>query len=573
MTIKALYPTIKPSLLLDFANVKALDPRITFTRASTARYYDGKTVTKAEENLLLYSQKFDEAVWLLSAGFNTYGFDNLAPDGSSTALNADAVGSNETITQAVTVAAGEYTFSVWLRRVAGTGNVQITAHSGGTWVTQSITSSWARYTVTQTLTAGSRTPGVRIVAFADEIEIWGAQFEQRSAATAYTPTTTQIVRNFVPTLLTAAAGVARFDHNPVTGESLGLLIEEQRTNLSIRSEEINDAGWGKTGTTVSANAIIAPDGALTADRIVETTSTGSHRVASPSASYTSGTIYTASVFVKADPASVKRFFLLRFAGASHSATAAACFDLDLGTTTDVTTGNSASATITNVGNGWYRCVLTATADGTASATIIMQLRTTAGTTLESYTGDGTSGIFIWGAQLEAGAFPTSYIPTTSATVTRSADSAVMTGANFSSWYRADEGTLYSEASRPFAVPSGQFPRVFEISDGTGNNSIRNVYATDSAAVFAVTTGAVIQANLGPSVTVPLRKLAGAYKVDDFAASVNGGTVSTDTSGTIPVVDRAAIGSTGTAQFLNGHIRKIAYYTSRLANATLQAMTS
>jgi hypothetical protein len=176
MAIQTLYPAINPSLLLDFANVKALDPRITFTRTTTATYYDGKTTAKAEENLLLRSQDYS-ATWTVTNLTPVTG--KTAPDGTSTATEFTASAANGTLTQAVTAIAGDYTFSVFLRRVTGTGNVDISAHSDGTWVTQTLTSTWTRFTVTQTLTAGSRTPGVRIVDSGDVIEVWGAQFEQR----------------------------------------------------------------------------------------------------------------------------------------------------------------------------------------------------------------------------------------------------------------------------------------------------------------------------------------------------------------------------------------------------------
>ena len=172
------------------------------------------------------------------------------------------------------------------------------------------------------------------------------------------------------------------------------------------------------------------------------------------------------------------------------------------------------------------------------------------------------------------AFASSYIKTEGRQVTRAADAASMTGTNFSSWYNNAEGTLYSEASRPFAVPSGQFPRVMYISDGTDNNRIANNYQISNAAAFIVSVANVTQASLNPSTTDNLRKLAGAYTVNDFATSVNGGTVATDTSGTIPVVNQATFGSSPTGgAVLNGHIRKLSYYPVRCTDAQLQALTS
>jgi hypothetical protein len=96
------------------------------------------------------------------------------PSGGTTADTLAATGANGTVTQSLTAVAASHIFSVWLRRKTGTGDVDITCDSGGTWVTQSITLDWAQYSVTQTLTAGTRTPGIRIVTSGDEVEAWGA---------------------------------------------------------------------------------------------------------------------------------------------------------------------------------------------------------------------------------------------------------------------------------------------------------------------------------------------------------------------------------------------------------------
>ena len=89
MTIQQNYPSTKPALLLDFANTKKLDPRITFTRASTATYYDGKTNAKAEENLLVRSQEFDNAIWAkTTTTVTTNSF--VAPDTTASARSPTA---------------------------------------------------------------------------------------------------------------------------------------------------------------------------------------------------------------------------------------------------------------------------------------------------------------------------------------------------------------------------------------------------------------------------------------------------------------------------------------------------
>lgn len=581
MAIQNNFPAIKPTLLLDFANTKALDPRITFTRASTATFY-GTQTAKAEENLLLRSQDYS-ATWTVTNLTPVTG--KTAPDATTTATEFTASAGNATLTQAVTAIAGDYTFSVFLRRVSGAGNVDISAHSGGTWVTQTLTSTWTRFTVTQTLTAGSRTPGIRVVTSGDVIEVWGAQLEQRSAVTAYTATTTQPITNYIPVLQTAASGVARFDHNPTTFESLGLEIEEQRTNLLTYSEQFDDAAWTKTNATITANTIVAPDGALTGDSIFETTATGSHRARTASISVSASTSYTCTVFAKLG------FGAARFLGIGLSSTTdittgarrSYVFDLSNGTAT--TTGGATwtvvSGSATAVGNGWYRCQMAVTTDAAASTMVVsigLSNTFSAATFTSGYTGDGYSGVYIWGAQLEAGAFPTSYIQTVASQVTRAADAASMTGTNFSSWYNAGEGTLYGEYANSVTPAGGVARRIAHISDGTDSNRIYTAWGeTTARALLVCTANGVSQASIsGTAMSASGGKLAGAYKVNDFAVSANGLLTGTDTDGIIPSVNVLHIGTSAvgtSSHYLNGCVKKIAYYPLRVTNANLQALTS
>jgi hypothetical protein len=559
MSVSQNFPNISPSLDLSFALTKKLDPRITFARASSARYYNGVTTTKAEENLLLQSQDYS-ATWTVTNLTPVTG--KTAPDGTSTATEFTASAANAVLTQGFTAIAGSYTFSVFLRRVTGTGDIQIAADNG-TWNTKVITASWARYDITQTATAGAKTAGIRVVDSGDAIEVWGAQLEQRSALTAYQVTTTQPITNYIPVLLTATDNVARFDHNPTTGESLGLLVEEQRTNLFTRSEEFSDAAWSKAATTITANTIVAPDGTLTGDKIVEDSATAEHFI-TQIAAYTSGTTYTFTTYVKA---AERGFLILSFGGAAFGITTRAWFNLLTGTVGTLV--NTPTASITAVGNGWYRCSITKTATATIATNTIIGL-STADNTL-SYTGDGYSGIYIWGAQLEDAAFPTSYIPTVASQVTRSADAASMTGANFSSWYRADEGTIYGELVKP-VLSSG---RLFEISDNTTSN--RTFIYGSTNLLFDVRVNGTDQAalNLGAVTTGIFTKAIGAYKVNDFIGAKDGILSAADTSGIINTnLTRMFIGSgSGNVGFLNGHICKISYYPLRLTNAQLQALTS
>jgi hypothetical protein len=189
------------------------------------------------------------------------------------------------------------------------------------------------------------------------------------------------------------------------------------------------------------------------------------------------------------------------------------------------------------------------------------------------TGAGTANLFIWGAQLEAGAFPTSYIPTVASQVTRSADVAVMTGTNFSSWFNATEGTLYGQAD--WLGPSS-FDYFFSLNNGTGSNLISLGVTSTAVTRFIVSDAGVTQASIaGPAGSANnVFKVAGGYQVNNFAAATNGVLGTVDTSGTVPTVDQASLTSSqGTTNLFNGHISQIAYYPRRLANSELQAITA
>ena len=552
-------PDIKPSLNLDFANVKKLDPRITYTRASTGTYYDGKTFAKAEQNLLLQSQDYS-TTWTVTNLTPVTG--KTAPDGTSTATEFTAGAGNAVLTQGYTALADDYTFSVWLRRVTGTGNIDIAADNG-TWNTKTITGTWARYEVTQTPAAGSKTAGIRVVTSGDAIEVWGAQLEQRSALTDYTPTTTQPITNYIPALQTAASGVARFDHDPTTSESLGFLVEEQRTNLLQRSEEFDNGYWFKTRSSITSNIIVAPDGTLTGDKfVIDTTASNNHPIFSTSQAVTSGTTYTWSLYVKAGEIDEIN---LRFNAQFPSGNTY----FNLSTQTISSAGTVDDATITHVGNGWYRCAFTQTANasGNASAQVFLS----ESTNITIATANGYDGIYIWGAQLEAGSFPTSYIKTTTAQATRNADAASMTGTNFSEWYRQDEGAFFAETT------SGNYvSRLFDVSDGTSNNQMQATTTPSNVSWYVKrdgTTTANFSAGSASAANWDLR-FSGAYKTDDFAASLNGAAALTDTAGSlISNASRITIGAQASGfAVLNGHIKKLAYYGKRLSNAELQALT-
>jgi hypothetical protein len=599
--------SVRPSLLLDFANTKTLDPRITFTRASTGTYYDGKTVAKAEENLLIYSQEFDNAYWT-KAGITVTANATTAPDGTSTAENiitTDEALSVHRIrrTNAIPLAVNTATWSVFVKAngytkvalregvtsgstaafdLSGSGSLiadnQVGAVAVSNSTITSLSNGWFRISTTFTGTTSvgfdfvilnpSYTSGIVTTGWtADGVSgvfLWGAQLEQRSSVTAYTATTTAPITNYIPALQTAASGVARFEHNPVTGESLGLEIEEQRTNLAVRSEEFDNASWTKSNATISANTAVAPDGTLTADKLVDNSTVGEHRVLLSGSALAASTSHTATVYAKA---SGRNQIQLRVRDVSDFAKAV--FNLSTGTVDVV---NNGTATITNVGNGWYRCSVTGTTPASTSGlSYFIQPAVFPSADPPVYSGNGFDGVLLWGAMVEAGSFATSYIPTVASQVTRSADSATMTGSNFSSWFRADEGTLYSEASSP----STFVPITINSNVGGDTNQLgtRNRASGVSGSIAGATVNSVNVVGDFTSATFSSgNKVSLAYKIDDFAASLNGATAMTDTSGAVPVVNQAILGSLTSTSF-TGTIKKIAYYPKRLTNAELQGLTT
>jgi hypothetical protein len=365
---------------------------------------------------------------------------------------------------------------------------------------------------------------------------------------------------------TAASGVARFDHNPTTLASLGLMIEESRTNLLTYSEQFDDAAWTKTRSSITANTIVAPDGTLTGDKLVEDTTASNTHIVSQSASFTSGTAYTFTTYIKA---AERTWALLRLPASAFTSTLQAYFNLSAGVVGAVTPSTTAS--ITPVGNDWYRCSVTGTATTTTSGA--PGIFSAIADTVVSYTGDGVSGIYIWGAQLEVGAFATSYIPTVASQVTRAADVAQMTGTNFSDWYNATEGTLYSEAST-YDVSSSRTG--FGISDNTAPNRIQTGHGSGARAF--ISAGGVTQMSQTLASVVfsnnTASKVSLAYLLNNGNAAANGTLGSFDTNMTIPVVTQAQIGGlTASLLPLNGTVRQIVYYPRRLTDAELQAITS
>lgn len=358
------------------------------------------------------------------------------------------------------------------------------------------------------------------------------------------------------------ANLPRFDYNPSTLAPLGLLIEESRTNQIQQSQALGTSPWTVSAATISADQAISPDGTQNAD-LLYPASTGTSREVYQAAGYTGGVAYTLSIYAKAAGMSWITFG----AGVGSGAAARLAF-FNVSTGVVGTTGASISnASITSVGNGWYRISLRYTPAGAGG---FIEISPVDGDNNYTGTKTGTNGVYLWGAQIEAGAFATSYIPTVASSVTRNADVVSMTGTNFSSWYNQTQGTFVANTSS--SAPSA---RSLTVSAGAVANQLYLQSAVATSIAFNVFISSAFVAQLGSLPASLLKKVAAAYKVNDFAASVNGGAADTDTLGALATFDRVNLGANalGTGGFLNGHILKISYYNLRLTNAELQAFST
>ena len=368
---------------------------------------------------------------------------------------------------------------------------------------------------------------------------------------------------------TATTNEARFDHNPRTGESLGLLVEEQRTNSILHSEGFNITNWSLgANITYSENTAdtTAPNGTNTADKLTANAAT-SVEYRSIQAQSTSAQV-ALSVFAKAGTHSFLQF------RTTNASSGHVNFDLTSGTLAATT----ATGIITAFPNGWYRCVAVFPAVSITNVQfeLVTSLSAIRG---EVWTAAGTESLYLWGAQLEAGSFPTSYIPTTSATVTRSADVASITGANFSSWYRQDEGTVFAEFQTVIQDAANN-RGVTAVDDGTNNNRVSLFIPAGNfplGVASRVVSGGVATnpTNTGSITSSSIAKSAICYRVgtDGAAISVNGAIPAASSPASAPSgVNNLRIGTIFGTNNLGGTIRRLTYWPSRLPNSTLQEIT-
>ena len=387
--------------------------------------------------------------------------------------------------------------------------------------------------------------------------------------------------------------VPKFDHDPSTGESKGLLLEAIRTNQMIYSSDITEdvsqnSGYTVTNGTVTGDQTTAPDGTTTADQFAANSTNNIHRV---SIYFTSGqisnsTAYTFSVFVKANGYDKLHIRYGGYNADNHGLG----YDLSDGTTFagkfDGTgsLGAVTSSSMIAYPNGWYRCSFTFTTASdaaTGSAGIFYYISNSESTT--SFAGDGSSGMYFWGAQMEVGSFPTSYIPTNGSTATRGNEHVVIDGEDFSDFYNPSESSVLAVGTmqRP-AADQGQL-NIFHIGDNNedGHGVFREHGTKDVWYHIRNNNSTPSGGNLNPNGfgdwdAGEEARIAIAFKDGDQAISVNGGNQITATvTSSYPTADitKMWIGSHGNGSYFEGHIKRIAYYPKLLTDNQLNTLTA
>ena len=346
----------------------------------------------------------------------------------------------------------------------------------------------------------------------------------------------------------ASSGAARFTHNPFTGESLGLLIEESRTNIRTYSSSINASNNYRIYGTPSYNTseTKAPDGTNTATKITGAGSAAGFDTYDNDYGNNQGVTQTYSVFVKNVNATSVR---LGFSGE---------YVFTFATETGSGTGG-----FEKYPNGWYR--IWATVEKSNQFLYQNLYMNGAAATTDS--------IYVWGAQNENASSPSSYIPTEASSVTRAAESATMTGTNFSSWYNTPigGGTIFASYRCPPSFIGGSNPGNIWSFDGGGVRWLANwgpfqVY--DGSAVVAVSPTNTLTSPVQEACAVERN---GSLTSESVAR--NGIIYSTTGNVTTVGMNQLSIGFTSnTSTYLNGTISHIVYWKSKLTDSQLQSLT-
>jgi hypothetical protein len=522
-------------------------------RATTAtRVNSAGLVELVPYNLLEYSQDFSNAYWVGEPGNTITSNTTTAPDGTLTADTFTATASNELNVHnlnGLTLANGTFTYSVYLKNngtnlieaylfkigigFAARGEINFSAGtftaSIGTGSIENVGNGWFRVSLTNTYTSGFFTTGTYTTSTTGTRSVfaWGAQLVEGSTALPYQKTETRL-------------NIPRLDYS--NGTCPSLLVEPQRTNVMTYSEDFGEWSASAGGiSSIEANYAISPDGVINAYKVNFVVQNDSDLALYRGHSVTGGATYAYSIYIKGEGGNIGKDIVLKSKRSG---------------------GDSAGTTTTQTLTGeWARVDFTTTyaANNTVANFYISS-------------NDATSCL-VYGAQVELGSYSTSYIPTTSASVTRNADVISKTG--ISSLIGQTEGTMFVEVNSEYLESYTQ--RVFTLFDGTSSNILGFLLTASNELLYYVANGGtnqVIITKNSPAITLGQNvKIAAAYKANDFVLYVNGVQIGTDTSGSVPATNSVRFANfDGSSQYV-GKINAAALWKTRLTNDELATLTT
>ena len=616
--------SIRPTLNLDFANSKQLDPRITFYRDSIATYYDSKgvlryanrneprfdhdPVTGESKGLLIeesrtnttpYSQHIISGYGWGVSGVGSFiqPYAGVAPDGTYSASRlffADASHAISINNTGAWTAGATVTTSMWIKGTQG--ETMRFASGGADFGNITLTGEWQRVEGTRTTVNTYTNINTYGGATARDVLVWGAQAEVASFATSYVPSDTRFAsRSTTATyhdetgiLRTAPSNGARYGYkyDGRKWTETGLILEQGATNRTQNFLNLATGTlyWstGQNSEPVHNTSITSPDGSYNViKQEINSTANAIHSIYKNSA-VSAGTQLCCSVYAKA--AEYDRIYL--YTDGVAPTIGGVYYDLANGTISGGPLQNYQGYGIEDVGNGWYRCWFSGTPTSNTQAYFHIDICQSDNS--RTFVGALGEGVYLWGPQMEYSASPSSYIYTVDQTVTRNADVATSTAYTREQdktyldnidkyeWFNQDQGTIYTDITPIDHDPASGTYFVFNLTDKTTENTITLRYGDiiSGTDLFMKSFDTVeVDLTSFASAADSQMKAAVAYEQDNAGFSVNGETAKVDTTYRTTNLTYLALSGTETGYLAaSHHIKKLSYYPVRLTNAEIQALT-
>ena len=386
-----------------------------------------------------------------------------------------------------------------------------------------------------------------------------------SAGTAdmdFTRATTATFVNYAELITSSASGFPRLD-TPSGGGCPHILVEPQRTNICLRSQQINESPWSASNVTVNANSVVSPNGVQNAEKVQKDGVSANDRI-EQTITISNSTSYTISAFLKNNnnPSGGKTTLAFRVNGGTLFRKGYEWTGSTLAATTTYASGTRTNEFIEDYGNGWYRVGFSFTSDGTSGEFEI---------DVDRSGGTSTTSIYLWGCQLEGGSYKTAYILTTSASATRNGEVFDRTG--IADLINSSEGVLFIEMA---ALADDGTHRQISLSDGSADNRVSIGLSNSTGNLSAqIKSGGSFSMNKTNAITqTNFNKIAVKWKVNDMAVWLNGSEVATDVSGAAPIgLNELSFQRGDDSNWFFGKVRQIQVYKTALSDTQLGALTT